>query len=145
MSKSTWVVLITGFICVGITTHNGTTAAIQTGPTPAQAPETVPAPNSPQATQLIGQYCLQCHNDRALRGNLSLVDFDATHPSEAAETAEKIIRKLTAGMMIIVPQGCWHRFESETGVRVMTVTPQPTDHTAADDPNETACHPSQGT
>ena len=57
-----------------------------------------------------------------------------------AETFE-----LTAGMMIIVPQGCWHRFESETGVRVMTVTPQPTDHTAADDPNETAGHPSQGT
>ena len=47
-----------------------------------------------------------------------------------AETFE-----LTAGMMIIVPQGCWHRFESETGVRVMTVTPQPTDHTAAADPN----------
>ena len=53
--------------------------------------------------------------------------------------------ELTAGMMIIVPQGCWHRFESETGVRVMTVTPQPTDHTAADDPNETAGHASQGT
>ena len=53
--------------------------------------------------------------------------------------------ELTAGMMIIVPQGCWHRFESETGVRLMTVTPQPTDHTGADDPNETARNPSVGT
>ena len=53
--------------------------------------------------------------------------------------------ELTAGMMIIVPQGCWHRFESENGVRVMPVTPQPTDHTAADDPNKTARHPTQGT
>ncbi len=42
--------------------------------------------------------------------------------------------ELTAGMMIIVPQGCWHRFESEFGVQLMTVTPQPTDHTEADDP-----------
>jgi len=30
--------------------------------------------------------------------------------------------------MIVVPQGCWHRFHSKTGVRLMTVTPQPTDH-----------------
>ena len=55
------------------------------------------------------------------------------------------IFELTAGMMIIVPQGCWPRFESGSGVRVMPVTPPPTDHTAADDPNETARHPSQGT
>ncbi len=53
--------------------------------------------------------------------------------------------ELTAGMMIIVPQGCWHRFESNTGVHLMTVTPQPTDHTRADDPNETARNRSQGT
>ena len=45
--------------------------------------------------------------------------------------------ELTAGMMIIVPQGCWHRFESEFGVQLMTVTPQPTDHTGADDPTDT--------
>ena len=36
--------------------------------------------------------------------------------------------ELTAGRMIVVPQGCWHRFHSESGVRLMTVTPQPTDH-----------------
>ena len=52
---------------------------------------------------------------------------------------------LTTGMMIIVPQGCWHRFESETGVQLITVTPQPTDHTRADDPNKTTRNPSQGT
>ena len=93
MSKSTWVVLIAGFFCVGITAHNGTPASIQTGVVPTQAAKPVPASDLPQATKLIGQYCLQCHNDRALRGNLSLVDFDATHPSENAEIAEKIIRK----------------------------------------------------
>jgi mannose-6-phosphate isomerase-like protein (cupin superfamily) len=41
---------------------------------------------------------------------------------------------LSAGMMVVVPKGCWHRFESETGVKVMTITPKPTQHTHRDDP-----------
>jgi mannose-6-phosphate isomerase-like protein (cupin superfamily) len=35
---------------------------------------------------------------------------------------------LSAGMIAIVPQGAWHRFSSPSGVTLMTVTPQPTDH-----------------
>ena len=35
---------------------------------------------------------------------------------------------LSAGMIAIVPQGTWHRFESPEGVTLMTATPQPTDH-----------------
>ena len=42
--------------------------------------------------------------------------------------------ELSAGMLVVVPQGCWHRFESATGVKVMTVTPKPTQHTHVDDP-----------
>ena len=38
------------------------------------------------------------------------------------------------GMVIVVPLGCWHRFSSDQGVTVMTVTPQPTDHARVDDP-----------
>jgi len=30
----------------------------------------------------------------------------------------------------VVPQGTWHRFEAPVGVKVMTVTPLPTDHRA---------------
>jgi mannose-6-phosphate isomerase-like protein (cupin superfamily) len=41
---------------------------------------------------------------------------------------------MTAGMMIVVPQGHWHQFQSPDGVTVMTVTPQPTEHIHADDP-----------
>jgi len=41
---------------------------------------------------------------------------------------------LREGMIIVVPQGHWHKFKSDEGVTVMTVTPRPTDHTAADDP-----------
>ena len=35
---------------------------------------------------------------------------------------------LKAGMMAIVPQNTWHRFEAPDGVSLMTATPQPTEH-----------------
>src|SRR6266478_503868 len=43
---------------------------------------------------------------------------------------------LKAGMVVIVPQGAWHRFEAPDGVSLMTTTPQPTQHLtfAIDDP-----------
>jgi mannose-6-phosphate isomerase-like protein (cupin superfamily) len=42
---------------------------------------------------------------------------------------------LKEGMLTVVPQSCWHRFHSETGVTVLSVTPQPTDHSIAEDPS----------
>ena len=44
------------------------------------------------------------------------------------------VLEMTAGMVTVVPQGCWHRFNAPDGVTVMTATPQPTDHTFAEDP-----------
>ena len=41
---------------------------------------------------------------------------------------------MTAGMLIVVPQGAWHRFDAPDQVTLLTATPQPTDHTFADDP-----------
>lgn len=38
------------------------------------------------------------------------------------------------GEMIIVPSSTWHRFDSPDGVKVMTLTPQPTDHYSGDTP-----------
>lgn len=35
---------------------------------------------------------------------------------------------LSSGQMLVVPKGVWHRFESPDGVKVMTITPQPTEH-----------------
>jgi mannose-6-phosphate isomerase-like protein (cupin superfamily) len=44
--------------------------------------------------------------------------------------------KLSAGMVLIVPQNTWHRFEAPEGVALITATPQPTEHLtrAVDDP-----------
>ena len=43
---------------------------------------------------------------------------------------------LSVGMMVIVPQGTWHRFHAPEGVTVVTATPKPTEHltTDVDDP-----------
>ena len=42
---------------------------------------------------------------------------------------------LTAGMVLVVPQGCWHRFRSGSGVTVLTATPRHDEqHTFVDDP-----------
>jgi mannose-6-phosphate isomerase-like protein (cupin superfamily) len=42
--------------------------------------------------------------------------------------------EMTAGMLIVIPQGCWHLFQAPEGVTIMTVTPQPTEHINAEDP-----------
>lgn len=50
-----------------------------------------------------------------------------------SEKTEDIL-ELKEGMMTVVPKGCWHRFHAPDGVTVLTATPQPTDHSMAEDP-----------
>ena len=45
------------------------------------------------------------------------------HDGEAERPNE-----LAAGEFIVVPGGLWHRFETPRGVKILSVTPQPTDH-----------------
>ena len=67
------------------------------------ATQPMPGPFSTRAvadlTEVVQQYCVDCHSDRRLRGNLSLEGFSVENASAEAETAEKMIRKLRAGMM----------------------------------------------
>ncbi len=48
---------------------------------------------------VVDRYCAGCHSDVRLSGNLSLEGFDVADAVERAETSEKMIRKLRAGMM----------------------------------------------
>jgi mannose-6-phosphate isomerase-like protein (cupin superfamily) len=41
---------------------------------------------------------------------------------------EETSAELGAGELVVVPQNTWHRFETPDFVKVMSVTPQPTDH-----------------
>ena len=52
-----------------------------------------------QAKGVINNFCLECHDKDHQKGGLELEDFDPAHPELRAETAEKMIRKLRAGMM----------------------------------------------
>lgn len=39
-------------------------------------------------------------------------------------------RMLSVNLLIIVPAGCWHQIESDSGITLVTVSPQPTEHQA---------------
>ena len=51
------------------------------------------------ARAVVEESCQLCHNDTSLAGNMSLDAFDLSAPEAAAELAEKMVRKLRAGMM----------------------------------------------
>ena len=51
------------------------------------------------ARALISEYCLECHDRGGAKGDLVLETFDPAHPEEQLSIAEKVIRKLRAGMM----------------------------------------------
>ena len=50
-------------------------------------------------TGVVQVYCQVCHNDALMTGNLSLEAFEVEAAPDMAETAERVIRKLRAGMM----------------------------------------------
>ena len=56
---------------------------------------------SPVASELelVNEYCLACHNDAFEEGGFSWTDLDLEHPEQNAAQAERVIRKLRAGMM----------------------------------------------
>jgi mannose-6-phosphate isomerase-like protein (cupin superfamily) len=40
--------------------------------------------------------------------------------------------ELKAGMVAVVPQNTWHRFQAPDGVSIITATPRPTEHLTVD-------------
>src|SRR5471032_1335527 len=61
-------------------------------------PSAAPMPGDPQ-TMLVRQYCAGCHSERGKSGGLSLASFDIGAATQHADIAEKMIRKVRAGMM----------------------------------------------
>ena len=81
--------------------ESGTGASVAYRVTHAIQP--MPGPFSTRAvadlTEVVQEYCVVCHSDQRLTGNLSLEGFSMENAPAEAETAEKMIRKLRAGMM----------------------------------------------
>ena len=63
------------------------------------APGQTPRISAAAERALVDQYCVGCHNQKAKTGGLALNTVDLSRPGENAETLEKVIRKLRAGMM----------------------------------------------
>jgi hypothetical protein len=72
-------------------------AALLVGP--AGAVQRPAETGSAEATMVLKNSCLTCHNDKARTGGLTLEGMDLTDVPKGAETWEKGIRKVRAGMM----------------------------------------------
>jgi hypothetical protein len=81
---------------------------------------------------LLKQYCVTCHNDRTKAGTMSLQSFDAATVLEHPELAEKMIRKLRAGMM---PPAGARRPAADTLGALVTALETTIDRAAALNPN----------
>ena len=42
--------------------------------------------------------------------------------------SKEVSNTLRQGELLVVPENTWHRFETTKSVKIMSVTPQPTDH-----------------
>lgn len=90
MRRALWVALIAALPAA--------LALAQSDSASKQAPNRIPL--SPAAERaLVDQYCVGCHNQKAKIGGLALDEVDLSRAGDNAETLEKVIRKLRAGMM----------------------------------------------
>ena len=129
-----------GFICLGIAAGSGIAQLEESsagGGTVAtignETGRRVPGSLSYQEqNMLIGRYCFRCHNDALMTGGLSLESFDASRASEHAEIAEKMIRKLQAGMM---PPPVAQRPDAATYRALITALETTIDNAAEANPN----------
>lgn len=83
-------------------------------------------------TAVVKRVCGACHNERTRNGNLSLMNFDVAAAPALAETAEKMIVKLRAGMM--PPPGS-KRPGGDTLLTLVETLEQNIDRVAAVSPN----------
>ena len=86
------------FVFGGAARHRQDVRLPRRSPERAQAglPRLLPAP---ETANLIGTYCVSCHNDRAKTGGLSLQTLRSPNLPEHADVWEKVARKLRSGEM----------------------------------------------
>ena len=139
MKKLALPILATALFCSALSVGTGLAGAWQepsalTPGTPALASSGVSTlPTSYQEQNMtVGRFCFRCHNDQLLTGGLTLESFDVEHAYDNAEIAEKMIRKLRAGMM--PPQEA-QQPDLATRVALVTALETTLDEAAATNPN----------
>jgi hypothetical protein len=103
MMRVTWAFLGAVLLCAGMTTSIGaqrTPTALPARPRPVSShASAAPAVDHAARNTVLRKYCVTCHNDKSKTGGLSLASFDVARAAHDVETAEKMIRKLQAGLM----------------------------------------------
>ena len=96
-------------------------------------PSVLPVDLSPEElTGVVQKYCVVCHNDVMLTGNLTLAEFDVASATVKPVIAEKMIVKLRAGMMPIPGAP---RPSPDTLLALVETLETIIDDAAAEDPN----------
>ncbi len=90
-------VLATGLLCTAVFLR-ADSASVPAPSSYVEPPAVAPMSYDDQ-NAAIKKYCRDCHNDGEFLGELSLDKFDAGHAADNAPVAEKMVRKMRAGMM----------------------------------------------
>jgi len=107
-------------------------AAVGAESEPLPIPRTGASRTSDELDEVVQEYCVRCHSERRLRGNFSLEGFSVGSAPSEADVAERMIRKLRAGMM---PPPDADRPDGDT-LRVLAATlEQVVDEAWAESPN----------
>ncbi|PYR63557.1 MAG: hypothetical protein DMF91_03130, partial [Acidobacteria bacterium] len=112
MTRAVFAVLGTVLIGVGVGVSADTATQIKQRPLtrrsagPATRPAAAPPArlatgllSSEAQNRLVSEYCSVCHDDEVKPGGVTLEHFDAARIDQHADLAERMIRKLRAGMM----------------------------------------------
>lgn len=87
------------------------------------------------ATIFLGSFDGNAGWERHLKGDEIVQILAGETDLDIIVDDERSTLALKAGMLLVMPQGCWHRFRSQSGVTVMTATPRgDEEHAHVDDP-----------
>ncbi len=78
----------------------------------------------------VGHWAGTSEWERHVAGDEIVLVLEGTTTIIFLSDGEELSAGLRTGELVLVPQGTWHRFETPEGVRLLSVTPQPTDHRA---------------
>ncbi len=103
--------------------------------TPASTPETLEGAFATLSEYrdggvFIGHYAGSSDWERHSRGDEIVMVIEGETTLFLLSDGKETANRLAQGELFVVPADTWHRFETPEGVKIMTVTPQPTDHSA---------------
>jgi hypothetical protein len=95
MNTSASALLVTGVLLLGLAGEAG----IASPDTLSGQHAALAASWDADSNEVIEEYCTRCHSEQRQRGGLVLESFDVAKAAEHADIAERMIKKLRAGMM----------------------------------------------